>query len=138
MKEVEPQTTSLIPTRRKGVHWLKGPLAPSCSICTRRVWLNLIHLTEPAGAPEPHLSWILCKSCHQALQAEMRRSPLLSPLRLRIAIGIVASERWPEAHPTRTSTYLSDRKWFIWMAVLFFVTMILHLVVIVGIAALAK
>src|SRR5579859_610584 len=136
MKEAESQTALIVPVQRKRGPWLRRPFAPNCSICTRHTWFDSIQLMEPEDAPAPRRTWILCKSCYQAVQAEMHRSPLLSPLRLRIAIGIVASERWPEAHPTRTSTYLSDRKWFIWMAVLFFVTMILHLVVIVAIATL--
>ena len=93
---------------------------------------------EPEGVPEPRRSWVLCKDCYHALLTEVRRSPIYSPLRLRIAMGIVASERWPEAHPTRARTYSTDQKWFIWMAILFFVTMILHLAIIVGIAYLNK
>lgn len=66
-----------------------------CSICTSVVWLHYIALKEPVEAPEPRHEWILCKPCHEALLAEMRRSSLRSPTRLRIAIGLVAAERSP-------------------------------------------
>ncbi|MEO8973775.1 MAG: hypothetical protein ABI406_19480 [Ktedonobacteraceae bacterium] len=66
-----------------------------CSICTSVVWFHHIALKEPVGAPEPRHEWILCKPCHEALLVEMRRSSLRSPVRLRIAIGLVAAERSP-------------------------------------------
>ncbi len=50
---------------------------------------------EPADAPEPKHVWILCKPCHRALLAEIRRSPLRTPVRLRVAVGLVAAERSP-------------------------------------------
>ena len=107
-----------------------------CSICTRRVWLDPIHLIEPEGVPEPRLSWTLCKRCHEVLSEEMRRSPVLSPLRLRIAMGMVASEYWPHAYPTRMRAYISDRKWIVFIAVGFIVAMLVHLVLIVMVAAM--
>lgn len=91
-------------------------------------------MTEPVGVPEPRLSWTLCKQCHQALLQEMERSPVLSPLRLRIAIGIIAAERWPHAYSTRVRDYISDRRWIVFMAAAFITAMILHLFIIVMIA----
>jgi hypothetical protein len=107
-----------------------------CSICTRHVWLAPICLTEPEGVPEPRLSWVLCKRCHEALSEEMHRSPVLSPLRLRIAMGMVASEYWPHAYPTRMRAYISDRKWIVFMAAGFITAMLVHLVLIVMVAAM--
>jgi hypothetical protein len=93
-------------------------------------------MTEPAGVPEPRLSWTLCKQCHQVVMQEMDRSPVLSPLRLRIAMGIVAAERWPYAYSTRVREYISDRRWIVFMAAAFMIAMILHLFIIVMIAFL--
>lgn len=107
-----------------------------CSICTSRIWFNRVRVVEPEGVPEPRLSWILCKQCNAALVTELDRSPINSPLRLRISMGLVASERWPHAYTTRVREYVNDRRWIIFMAVAFITAMILHLVLIVMIAGI--
>ena|SRR5579872_2719596 len=102
-----------------------------CSICTSMVWLHSIALKEPVGAPEPRHEWVLCKPCHEALLVEMLRSTLRSPARLRIAIGLVASERSPEAYSTSTNMHeqLAFQREFAWgiRFVVFFA--LLHLVI---------
>src|ERR1700738_1880332 len=98
-----------------------------CSVCTNRIWFDSIRMVEPEGVPEPRLSWILCKPCHTALRAELDRSPVRSPLRLRISMGLVAAERCPHAYTTRVREYVNDRRWIIFMAVAFITAMILHL-----------
>ncbi len=75
-----------------GEHWYK---LIRCSICTSFTWFHPITLAEPVEAPEPRRIWILCKPCHRALLDEMRRSPLRSPMRMRVAMGLVAAERSP-------------------------------------------
>lgn len=102
-----------------------------CSICASRIWFESMHLQEPIGVPEPRLSWVVCKSCYQHVQAEMARSPVKSPLRLRIAMGIVASERSPHAYPTRIRQYVSDRRWILFIAIGFVLAMLFHLSLIV-------
>jgi hypothetical protein len=92
---------------------------------------------EPEGVPEPRHAWMLCNDCYQALVIEMRRSPVRSPLRLRIAMGLVASERWPQSRSSSRSV-LNDRKLILFIAWGFVVAMILHLVLIVMIAAIAR
>ena len=115
----------------------KRRFATTCSICTNRIWSGAIQILEPEGVPEPRLSWVLCKSCNEALQTEMERSPVLSPLRLRIAMGLVAAERWPNAYPTKIRQYVSDRRWIVFMAVCFILAMLFHLALIVMIAPLS-
>ncbi len=78
-------------TYQRGFH----SILTCCSICTSVVWFHPIMLKEPVEAPEPHCEWILCKRCHEALLVEMQRSTLRSPVRLRVAIGLVAAERSP-------------------------------------------
>jgi len=107
-----------------------------CSICMHRIWFNAMPMMEPVGVPEPRQSWTLCKRCHQLLLVEMRRSPVLSPLRLRIAIGIVAAERSPYIYAP-THKPFSDRTWIIVMAWGFGIAMLLHLVLIVMLAFVA-
>jgi hypothetical protein len=49
-------------------------------------------------------------------------------------MGLVASERWPQAYSTRMRNYIYDRRWIVFMGAGFFIAMILHLVIIVMIA----
>jgi len=95
-----------------------------CSICTHFILLHSIALIEPIDAPEPRHEWFLCKTCHEALLVEMRRSALRSPIRLRIAVGLVAAERSPNSYKVNTRTREQrefDRQfaWFVWAIVLF-------------------
>jgi hypothetical protein len=107
-----------------------------CSICKRRTWNNFIPLIEPEDVPGPRQEWTLCKRCHQELLVQLRLSPVRTPLRLRIAIGLVAAERSPYAYaPTRKP--LSDRSWIIIMAWGFGIAMLLHLILIVMLATIA-
>jgi hypothetical protein len=65
-----------------------------CSICRQRV-SALIDVEESADVPEPRQSWRLCPTCNDAVSSQLARSPISGPLRLRIAVGVVASERNP-------------------------------------------
>jgi hypothetical protein len=66
----------------------------------------------------------------------MRLSPIRTPLRLRIAIGLVASERSPYVYAPAHKP-LSDRAWIIIMAWGFAIAMVLHLILIVMLASVA-
>jgi len=66
----------------------------------------------------------------------MLRSPIRTPLRLRIAIGLVAAERSPHTYAT-SRTPLSDRSWIVILAWGFGIAMILHLILIVMLAYVA-
>ncbi|HKV57510.1 MAG TPA: hypothetical protein VJO32_04490 [Ktedonobacteraceae bacterium] len=125
---VATESEELRRTRKRG--------SVRCSICARRIWFSATHLIEPLGVPEPRQSWTLCKRCHELLLAEMERSPVLSPLRLRIAMGIVAADRSPYIYAP-THKPISDRTWIIVMAWGFGIAMLLHLVLIVMLAFVA-
>ena len=117
-------------------HKAKKRSASYCSICNNRIWFGPIRIREPEGVPQPRLAWVLCKECHGELLDEVRRSPIRTPLRLRIAVGIVAAERWPHGYPTKTQQAASDRRLVLFIAISFIVAMLLHLVLIVMIAGL--
>lgn len=136
MKEAMPKDGAKTAVQQENARRLKKWTLTTCSVCTRYIWFNPIHLEEPEASPEPHLSWTLCKPCAQALHIEMERSPVRSPLRLRIAIGMIASERWPMAYRDRIHEHVSDRRWIIFMAVGFIIAIILHLALIVMIAGI--
>lgn len=95
-------------------------------------------LEEPVGAPEPRRVWQLCKQCHKALLAEILRSSIHSPVRLRIAMGLVAAERSPLALSTSASEQRQFQKEFtlaMWFLILFAA---FHLVIFVILLAVPK
>lgn len=120
-------------------HWY---VPRRCSICTIFVWFYAIALKEPVGAPEPRREWVLCKSCHELLLIEMRRSSLRSSARLRIAMGLVAAERSPNAYTENSGSDAREQRTFqrefsllIWILVFF---ALLHLVIFVIVWAVPK
>lgn len=108
-----------------------------CDICERRLGSTISYLEETGDVPDPRRSWVLCPECNEAVHQQMERVTLRSPLRLRVAVGIVSTERTPTARRVRLAR-LSDASWmkiFFW---LFLITMLVHLAVIVIIAGIAK
>ena len=136
MKDAPGRSGSAFAVHQERTHKARRFSTERCSICVCHAWFSPAYLTEPEGVPEPRLSWILCKRCHQALTLEMQNSPILSPLRLRIAMGMVAAKYWPNAYPTRVRAYISDRKWIVFIAAGFIIAMLVHLVLIVMIAGM--
>ena len=125
-----------IATRRETEHRTRWPKRTHCSICASAIWFHPIALKEPVGAPEPRREWVLCQSCHDALLTQMRRSPVRSPLRLRIAMGLVAAERSPRAYDV--SSHLRDQRRVIGIGLILFIFMLLHLVLIVMLAFIIR
>ncbi|HLZ62007.1 MAG TPA: hypothetical protein VKR06_34110 [Ktedonosporobacter sp.] len=109
-----------------------------CSICTRLIWFSSIALKEPVEAPEPRHEWVLCKPCHRALLGEMSRSSIRSPIRLRIAMGLVAADRSPNTYATQMReqrTFQREFTWAMWLLVLF---TLWHLVIFAIVLAVPK
>lgn len=102
----------------------------------RRTWFDTIPIMEPPGIPDACREWTLCSPCHRALLDEMRRSPVRSPLRLRIAMGLVAAERSPKARH-RSYGPMDDHAWIVGIAWFFGIAMIFHLILIVMLAFVA-
>jgi hypothetical protein len=74
-----------------------------CRICGRRTadCLFAVHENAPPSIPGQHgQTWFLCEECASAVVTQVERSPLRSPLRIRIAVGIVAAERMPQRRRT--------------------------------------
>src|SRR5438270_11922801 len=135
-----PGNDVTVATRRKTGQRRRWYKRIRCSICTSFIWFHPIALKEPAGAPEPRQEWLLCKPCHEALLVEMSRSSLRSPVRLRIAMGLVAAERSPKAYSTSTRSpeqeaFQREFTWFKWLVIFF---ALLHLVIFVVIWAAPK
>ncbi len=109
----------------------KGPLR--CEICARRLGKSLFFVEETGDVPPPRRSWVLCQVCNDAVHAQMEMSPVRSPVRLRVAVGLVAAVRTPAARRSRLGQ-LSDASWvkvFLWLLP---ITMLIHLAIIVVIA----
>lgn len=119
------------------VYWFKPN---RCSICTSFILFHPITLNEPVEAPEPRQEWVLCKSCHEALLVEMNRSSIRSPVRLRIAIGLVAAERSPNAYIISTSMYEQQdfQREFAWGMRLMIFFAIFHIVIFAILFAVPK
>ncbi|MGH2514504.1 MAG: hypothetical protein ACRDHP_02510 [Ktedonobacterales bacterium] len=108
-----------------------------CDICNHRLGGTVSYLEETGDVPDPRQSWVLCTECNGAVHEQMERAPVRSPLRLRVAIGIVSTERTPTARRAHLGQ-LSDTSWmklFFW---LFLITMLVHLAIIVAIAGIVK
>ena len=109
-----------------------------CSICHGRLRGDAVPITEPEGVPEPRRSWILCRDCYQALVIEMRRSPVRTPTRLRVAMGMVAAERWPGSYSNTPRPIFHDRRKIMFIIWTFIIAMLFHLALIVAIATMMR
>lgn len=115
MKPDDDKTFAARRPARKGWQRFKPT---RCSICKLYIWLRPIALKEPAEAPEPRREWVLCSYCHRALLDQMRRSSLSSPVRVRVAVGLVATERSP-GYMSAQRAFQREFNWFVWALVLF-------------------
>lgn len=108
-----------------------------CDICTRRVGKNICFVEETGDVPEPRGSWTLCAECNNAVHEELRHSLVRGGTRLRVAVGMVATERTPQARRANFGQ-MSDRAWFRLFFWLFLITMLVHLAIVVAIAGIIK
>ena len=108
-----------------------------CDICARRLGKNIFFVEETGDVPDERRSWTLCEECHTAVRERLETSPVRTPLRLRVAVGLVAAERTPEARRSNFGQ-LTDESWFKVFFWLFPITMIVHLLIIVAIAGWFK
>jgi hypothetical protein len=108
-----------------------------CAICQRRLGRSIHFLEETGDVPAPRQSWALCDSCNGAVREQMRLSPVRGSLRLRVAIGLVATERTPSARRARFGQ-LTDQRWESLLFWAFLLFMLAHLALIVFIAQIAK
>ena len=108
-----------------------------CDICARRVGKNICYVEETGDVSGPRGSWVLCTECNNAVHEELRRSPVRGGSRIRVAVGMVATERTPSARRANFGQ-MSDRAWFKLFFWLVLITMLVHLAIIVAIAGIVK
>jgi len=83
-----------------------------CAICLRRTSGSMFMLRESLELAVPHQSWLLCWACTTAVIAELERSRLRTPLRIRVAVGMVAAERGLRSrHPAGRRPLGDTRFW---------------------------
>lgn len=111
--------------------------AQHCAICEKRLGNELYWLEETGDVSGPRQSWVLCKTCKDAVREQMARAPVRTPLKLRVAVGIVATERTPAARRANVGQ-LSDHNWERLLFWTFLLAMIAHLILIVFVAHLAR
>lgn len=80
--------------------------ARRCIVCGRRLHSDTLLLEETHDVPDPQ-SWAVCPACYATIRSEVERSALQTPMRLRIAIGVVAARH---ERPARYSMF-DDRFW---------------------------
>jgi hypothetical protein len=108
-----------------------------CAICARRLGKTLTYLEETGDVPEPRQSWLLCEACGRAVREQMARSNVQSPMRLRVAIGVVSTERTPAARRARRGQ-LSDTGWIKLLFWAFILGLLAHLALIVIVAGMYR
>lgn len=106
-----------------------------CSICQRRLGQSIHFLDETGDVPEPRRSWALCDECNGAVREQMERGPVRGALRLRVAVGIVSTERTPTARRARIGE-MTDRRWEALLFWAFLLFMLGHLVLVVIVASM--
>ena len=72
-----------------------------CSICARKLGKTIHFIEETNETPEPRQSWMLCDDCDDAVHDQIERAPVRSPMRVRVAVGLVAADRTPAARRAR-------------------------------------
>lgn len=106
-----------------------------CSICQRRLSDDIAFLDETGNVPEPRRSWMLCAACDAAVRAEIERSPVQGPLRLRVAVGVVAADRSPTSVHALAAG-LREINWLPFLFWVFGIAMVIHLFVLVWVVSL--
>jgi hypothetical protein len=74
----------------------------SCAICQRATATTIISNPDLADLEDNHIAqrqWPVCASCDEAVWREVQRAALATPVRIPVAMALVASERSPLAHP---------------------------------------
>lgn len=128
----------MVSTRRHRLglpRWLEAAPA-SCDICGSRGHSQAYYLEEEADVPGLRQSWTLCPVCTDAIERQLIQAPLQAPHRVRVAVGLVASERGnPQAINAQLLATgrdrLADRRIEQLLVAFFFVCFAVHALVFV-------
>jgi hypothetical protein len=109
-------------------------LGHGCDVCGRRIVGSGYYFEETEPAPEPRRMWTLCEACAEMAQREVERTSVRSPLRLRIAMGIVASERGSGGTPGREVAE-DDSGFNRWLVAVVWIAFAVHALAFILVAA---
>ncbi|MGO8946807.1 MAG: hypothetical protein ACLQUY_03895 [Ktedonobacterales bacterium] len=132
---MDESVSAAVGSAAEGTSVRRGSLR--CQICDRRLGKSLFFVEETGDVPPPRMSWVLCRACNDAVHQQMELSPVQSPVRLRVAVGLVAASRTPASRRARLGQF-SDESWlkiFLWLVP---IALLVHFAVLVAIAALFR
>lgn len=126
--------------------WLDN-LRERCDVCGQLLGAHGYYVQEEPDVPDvagPPQGWTLCQECSEAVWQHVERMELPESRRLRVAVGLVASERaTPEVIQARTPDAARDQRadrrtehLLIWLfAIVFVVHALVFILVLVEVAA---
>lgn len=111
-----------------------------CDICGRPLGSRSYYFEEGAEVPDPRQTWTICAACNDAVLRQIDRVAVQTPMRLRVAVGVVASERaTPDSLnarlPDPARERLADRRMERLLIALFLFLFIIHALVFILIVA---
>lgn len=127
--------TSALKHRLGLSQWLNAAHA-TCDVCGGQLRPHAYYLEEEVDVPDPRQSWTLCPVCIEAIERRLTQAPLQAPHRMRVAVGLVASERAdPHTMSERVSAAegdrLAERHFERWLVMFFLLCFIVHALVFV-------
>lgn len=108
-----------------------------CGICERRLRGTICYIEETGAVADAPQSWLLCADCNEAVREQIDQSPVQSPLRIRVAVGLVATERTPAARRAHFGQ-LTDITWERFIFWSFVAGMAAHFAVMIFVASLLQ
>lgn len=110
-----------------------------CDVCGQDLRPRAFYLEEEADLPDPRQSWTICPVCEQEIRRRLEQAPLQTVHRVRVTVGLVASERagavaLRERVPDPISDQLADRRVERLLIAFFLVCFAVHALVFILIA----
>ncbi len=83
----------------------------SCDLCGRQIAGSGLYFAEVAEGLDPPSAWTLCARCGAQVTQQLERIRADAPMRLRIAVGVAASELGvTRADMTRKEAQAAERR----------------------------
>ncbi|HKS69719.1 MAG TPA: hypothetical protein VJQ45_04835 [Ktedonobacterales bacterium] len=119
--------------------WLASVRA-RCDVCGGLLGSKAYYFEEDAELPDPRQAWTICAACNDAVLQQLDRVAVQTPMRLRVAVAVVASERaTPDSLSARlpdpARDRLADRRMERLLIALFLFLFIIHALVFIVIVA---
>lgn len=118
--------------------WLSA-VRGHCDVCGQQLRPRAFYLEEDTDLPDPRQSWTICSVCEEEIRRRLAQAPLQTAHRVRVAVGLVASERAGTGAlrarvPTPDGDELADRRMERLLITFFLVCFAVHALVFILIA----